>query len=517
MTDPRPRLPLVAPATPWRRPRLRIVDPPAPSEATPTFTVDTHSSGLIWARRYRRKLRLTDAGIVAAAAATGLLARLVSEGSSPAGHTLGADYWAAPLLIIATWIVTLGAFHTRDSRVVGVGAAEYKRVANASALAFGLLAICFLLFQVHSARGYFLLALPVGLIGLTLERWLWRKWLYHQRLFGHYLARVIVVGKREDVEYVIGQIDDKSGAAYYVVGAALEHGGGPVVTARGHHVPVVADIRNAASAAGTMGVDTVIVAGAPDGGSQFIRNLAWELEGTSAELVLSSRLTDVAGPRIHFRPVEGLPLIHVEIPHFDGARHALKRILDVGASGVALLLLLPLLLAIGALIKLDSPGPVLFRQERCGRNGRSFTMVKFRSMVQTAEDDLLGLLDRNEGSGVLFKIRNDPRITRVGRVLRKYSLDELPQLWNVFVGEMSLVGPRPPLPTEVECYETHVHRRLYIKPGLTGMWQVNGRSDLSWEESVRLDLFYVENWSLPGDLVILWRTVKVVLRPTGAY
>jgi exopolysaccharide biosynthesis polyprenyl glycosylphosphotransferase len=279
----------------------------------------------------------------------------------------------------------------------------------------------------------------------------------------------------------------------------------------------VADLAHVADAVAAMGVDTVIVAGQPSGGSQYIRNLGWELEATTAELVLSSRLTDVAGPRIHFRPVEGLPLIHVEIPHFEGAKHVLKRTFDLAVSALALLVLLPALAVIALCVKLDSAGPVLFRQERCGRNGLSFHMVKFRSMVQTAEDDLAGLLDKNEGAGVLFKIRNDPRITRVGRFLRKYSLDELPQLWNILVGDMSLVGPRPPLPREVECYETPVHRRLYIKPGLTGMWQVNGRSNLSWEDSVRLDLYYVENWSLTGDLMIMWRTVKAMAQPEGAY
>jgi exopolysaccharide biosynthesis polyprenyl glycosylphosphotransferase len=261
----------------------------------------------------------------------------------------------------------------------------------------------------------------------------------------------------------------------------------------------------------------VIVAGQPHGGSQFIRNLGWELEGTATELVLASRLTDVAGPRIHFRPVEGLPLIHVEIPQFEGGKHMLKRALDAAASGIALVILLPLFIVIGILIKLDSPGAFLFSQERVGRNGATFRMFKFRSMVQTAERDLATLQAQNEASGLLFKIKNDPRVTRVGRVLRKYSLDELPQLWNVFIGNMSLVGPRPPLQREVQGYEIHVHRRLYIKPGLTGMWQVNGRSDLSWDESVRLDLYYVENWSLTGDLVILWRTLKVLTHPVGAY
>ncbi len=191
--------------------------------------------------------------------------------------------------------------------------------------------------------------------------------------------------------------------------------------------------------------------------------------------------------------------------------------LDVTLASLALLVLIPVFLVVASAIRRDSAGPVLFRQERVGRNGGTFRMLKFRSMVSTAEADLLDLLDQNEGSGPLFKLKNDPRITRVGRTLRKYSIDELPQFWNVLVGDMSLVGPRPPLPAEVQGYEDHVHRRLYIKPGLTGMWQVNGRSNLSWEESVRLDLYYVENWSLTGDLIILWRTFRVLVAPVGAY
>ena len=191
--------------------------------------------------------------------------------------------------------------------------------------------------------------------------------------------------------------------------------------------------------------------------------------------------------------------------------------MDVCAAGSALLFLLPLLLVIALIIRHDTPGSILFRQERVGRDGKKFLMLKFRSMIRTAEDDLAGLLDRNEGAGVLFKMKNDPRITPVGRVLRKYSLDEIPQLWNIVKGDMSLVGPRPPLQSEVASYEPHVHRRLYIKPGLTGMWQVNGRSNLDWDESVRLDLYYVENWSLAGDLMIIWRTFKTVIQPVGAY
>ena len=519
MSDPESRLPLID-TIPFN---LTLVDTPrsAASPVTP-FAIDSQVSGLRWAKRYRRRLYLTDAAIIVVTVAVALLVRFgVTE---PASVTMSlaqvgsvaAGYWLISLVIITSWILALAVFHTRDSRVIGVGAAEYKQVVNASAVAFGFLAIGFLVFQVDISRGYCILAIPLGVAGLVLSRWIWRKWLMHQRLFGHYLSRVIVVGDQDDVEYVVTQIEEKSGAAYYVVGVALDNATGNSIHPGPNQVPVVADFESVADAVVAFGVDTVIVAGQPGGGS-YIRNLGWELERTSAELVLSSRLTDVAGPRIRFRPVEGLPLIHVEIPHFEGTKHVLKRTLDLVAAGVALLLLAPAFVIVGILIRLDSPGPAFFIQERCGRNGKTFRMVKFRSMVTTAESDLEALRAENEGSGVLFKIRNDPRVTRLGRVIRKYSIDEFPQLWNVFIGDMSLVGPRPPLLTEVADYETHVHRRLYIKPGLTGMWQVNGRSNLDWDESVRLDLYYVENWSLLGDLMILWRTVRVLTHPTGAY
>ncbi len=515
MSEVEPKLSTAGTVRAHRGARLRLVE--TPRRPTPAPTAAAPSSGLAWARRYRAILRVSDFCIIVLAVTVAHLARFGTEGIKADIGAFSANYWFLSVFIMLTWIVTLGAFRTRDSRVIGVGAAEYKQVINASALAFGLLAILFLIVQVDIARGYFVLTLPLGLGGLILERWLWRKWLLRQCKSGHYLARAIVVGHREDVEYVIGQIDAKSGAAYYVAGAAVDGEDSGCVTVGEHDVPLVASFTDVAKAARDMGVETVIVAGHPRGGNNFIRNLGWELENTNAELVLSSRLTDVAGPRIHFRPVEGLPLIHVEIPHFSGAKHVLKRSLDIIGSATALLVLLPVFAVVAMMIKRDSPGPVLFRQERCGRNGDRFNMLKFRSMVQTAEDDLASLLDQNEASGVLFKIRNDPRITRVGRFIRKYSIDELPQLWNVLVGDMSLVGPRPPLPAEVEGYESHVHRRLYIKPGVTGMWQVNGRSNLSWEDSVRLDLYYVENWSLAGDLMILWRTVKTVARPVGAY
>ncbi|KFF58375.1 hypothetical protein JF66_19050, partial [Cryobacterium sp. MLB-32] len=398
---------------PGRHPRLKLVE--QQSLKRPGRAIDTPASGAVWSRRYRMRLLITDVLVIVLAVAVALVARFGTDGPTTSIGPFYVTYSALSVLIIAAWIAILGASRTRDSRVVGVGAREYKLVVNASALAFGLLAITFLILQIDIARRFFILALPLGVAGLLLERWLWRKWLLRQRRQGHYLARVIVVGHRHDVEYVVKQIDDKSGAAYYIVGAALRDADGPPIEAADHSVPIVSDFAGVASAAGTLAVDTVIVAGQPSlppevgvgansestgTASEYVRQLAWDLEGTSADLVLSSRLTDVAGPRIHFRPVDGLPLIHVEIPRFEGARHVLKRGLDAVVAGLALLLLFPVLLVIALSIKLDSPGPVLFRQERCGRNGLTFRIVKFRSMVRSAEDDLAGVLDQNQAAGL---------------------------------------------------------------------------------------------------------------------
>jgi exopolysaccharide biosynthesis polyprenyl glycosylphosphotransferase len=261
----------------------------------------------------------------------------------------------------------------------------------------------------------------------------------------------------------------------------------------------------------------VIVAGDLPGGSATIRRLGWELENSNTELILVSRLTDVAGPRIHLRPISGLPMVHVDLPQYSGFAHAVKRVFDVLVAGLLLLVLSPLIAAIAMGVRLTSPGPVLFRQERVGAHGGRFAMLKFRSMVTDAEARLAELHDLDEGNGVLFKMKHDPRVTPFGLVLRRYSLDELPQLWNVLVGDMSLVGPRPPLPSEVDRYEADVNRRLLTKPGITGLWQVSGRSDLSWDESVKIDLYYVENWSITGDLVILLKTARAVLASSGAY
>lgn len=467
-----------------------------------------------WSRNYRAGLALNDTLIIAASVGGAFLTRF---GVGPADlGGLDGLYWVIGLAVVVTWMALLAGFRSRDPRILGVGITEYRKVISASMFSFGLLAIVFLVLKLEVARGFFILTLPLGLVGLVISRYVWRTWLARQADRGRYLSRAIVGGSPAEIAYVIDQLERNAGAAYRIVGAATD-GGARADGVERLPVPVVADLSNLALAAANLQVDTVILAGRPGDDREFVRDLSWQLEGAATDLVLAAGLTDVAGPRIHFRPVEGLPLIHVEIPQFSGVKHVIKRAMDVTLSGAALVLLAPVYLVVAALVRLDSSGPAFFRQQRVGRDGRTFTMYKFRSMVTTAEADEEKLATKNEGAGVLFKLKQDPRVTRVGRVIRKYSIDELPQILNVFLGHMSLVGPRPPLPREVAAYEDHVHRRLFIKPGLTGPWQISGRSDLSWDASVRLDLYYVENWSITSDLIILWRTVKVLIRPVGAY
>nr|WP_253905215.1 sugar transferase [Arthrobacter sp. H14] len=440
--------------------------------------------------------------------------------SSFGGTAISGSTASVPMsvFVCAIWAAMMFLFHTRDPQLMGIGAAEYKRVIHSCAATVGWLAAVALLLGGDAAGGYLLMIFPVGALVLVADRWTWRQWLNRQRRFGHYLSRVIVLGRDEDVRYVVRQIAKKSGAAYDVVGAVVEGDPGrEAIQVDRQRIPLVSGLEDIPDAVTMAGADAVIVAGHLAHGSKYVRELGWKLEATATELVLASALTNVAGPRIRMRHVEGLPLMHVELPNFKGGRHVLKRAFDILVATLALIILAPLLCFLGLLVRHDSSGGAFFNQERVGRNGSTFGMYKFRSMVESAEDELALLANLNEGAGPLFKIRSDPRVTRIGAWLRRYSLDELPQFINVLKGDMSLVGPRPPLPSEVADYQGHVHRRLFIKPGITGLWQINGRSDLDWDESVRLDLYYVENWSLAGDLMIMWRTVKVMLRPTGAY
>jgi len=265
--------------------------------------------------------------------------------------------------------------------------------------------------------------------------------------------------------------------------------------------------------------DTVLITSANELSTGTVRSLSWQLEPGRQHLIVAPSLTDIGGPRLHARPVAGLPLVHVETPRYQGGKLHAKRTFDVLAAGALIVVLSPVLIAVALAVRFASPGGVFFRQERVGLSGERFNMLKFRSMYEDAEERLLELAaaDRDSGNAVMFKMKDDPRVTGIGKLLRRFSLDELPQLFNVVRGDMALVGPRPPLDREVEQYADTVHRRFLVKPGITGLWQVSGRSDLTWDETVRLDLFYVENWTLTGDLTILLKTVRAVLKSEGAY
>lgn len=491
-----------------RQVRREAAVAPRPSEAL----VSRQS----WERHYRRLLQVSDVTLIVL---TCMLASTLSLAAT-APRVLSADPWLlvrVPLATALIWLLMLSLFNSREASIIGVGVAEYKRVAHATGLAFGALAIAFLLFEWEGIRTQLYFALPAGIVALVWSRWLWRRWLYRQRASGRYSSRTVVVGYHEEVEYVLRTLGHGGRLGYQVVGTTILDEAPSALIVDGHVYPVTRGAGSVSTAAEELHADTILVASTPVGDPGFVKRLAWDLEGTAAEVVLSSRIADVAGPRMSLRPVEGMPLIHVQIPRFDGGAYLLKRGLDIIVSAAALIAFAPFALIIALLIKFDDPGPAFFRQSRVGRDGMDFKMLKFRSMRVDAEAQLAALRAANDGAGPLFKLKSDPRVTRVGQVLRKFSLDEVPQFWNVLRGDMSVVGPRPPLPDEVSMYDTSVSRRLYIKPGITGPWQVGGRSDLSWEESVRLDLRYVENWSVFEDLRIMWRTAIVMVKPDGAY
>ncbi|MFN8198099.1 MAG: sugar transferase [Nakamurella multipartita] len=417
------------------------------------------------------------------------------------------------------WLLALDWSGSRDGTVTGHGPTEYKRVIQASLSVFGLAAIGSFLFDLDMPRSYVIMMLPAGLTMLLASRYVWRRWLYRRRDNGAMMATVVAVGDRHAVGELVADLARSPRAGYRVVGACVSPDPAAPDATHFAGVPVLGVPADVAEVATELGADAVAVTASASFGPSAVRRLSWDLEGTDTELILAPALTNIAGPRVHTQPVAGLPLIHVDHPTYRGANRIVKRVFDVFGSLALVVLFSPVLLAVAVAIKATSKGPVFFRQDRVGINGETFRMIKFRSMVIDAESRLetLKAEQRDAGNQVLFKMKNDPRITPVGKFIRRFSIDELPQLFNVVAGSMSLVGPRPPLRSEVDLYGDDALRRLLVKPGMTGLWQVSGRSDLTWDDSVRLDVYYVENWSITGDLAILWRTAKAVLGSSGAY
>ena len=472
-----------------------------------------------WLPRLARRLFILDFVLVTVAISISAIVRFGLD--APGAQVKGTldilpvtSYLALCSALVGAWLVLLYVARTYDARVIGVGADEYKRVVRSSLWLWGTVAIVCYLGRVEVARTFFALAFPLGMMLLLLGRWGARKALHRARLHSQdWSHRVLVVGGTKEVDELVAEFAREPYAGLHVVGACVPGG----YDGAGASVPVVGSLTSVVQAVARTGADTVAVTASHGVTSSVLKRLGWELEDVGVDIVVAPALTDVAGPRVHVRPVSGLSLLYVEQPEFSGPSRFIKEVFDRLAAFVGLLVALPLFLVIAVTIKATSPGPVIFRQVRVGREGKSFTVYKFRSMVVDAEERLDDLLRHNESDGVLFKVREDPRVTSVGRLLRRFSLDELPQLVNVLFGEMSLVGPRPALPSETEEYGRSVRRRLLVKPGITGLWQVSGRSDLSWEDSVRLDLYYVENWSFTGDIQILWKTAWAVITSRGAY
>jgi exopolysaccharide biosynthesis polyprenyl glycosylphosphotransferase len=430
------------------------------------------------------------------------------------GGDLTPRYTVLTILFPLLWVLALWISGAYDDRYIGTGSDEFRKVLNAGVSLTAGLAILSYTINAELSRAYLLLTMPSVTIIDLIVRYAMRKRLHKQRILGHCTAAVLAVGPEQAVTDLVTELRRDSYHGLNVVAACLTREPGSRTVA---DVPVVGGLSDVASAVRRCGADTVAVLSSSEIDGRMLRQLAWELEKTGTDLYVAPALLDVAGPRTTIRPTAGLTLLHVDHPQLSGPRQVVKEIFDRVVAGIALLLLSPLFVALAMAIRLTDNGPALFTQTRVGKDGCTFKIYKFRTMVVDAEKRLAELRAHNDYDGVLFKMRHDPRITAVGRRLRKWSLDELPQLINVFRGEMSLVGPRPPLPDEAARYAEHVRRRLVVKPGITGMWQVNGRSDLNWEETVRLDLRYVENWSFVLDLQILWKTFSVIFRGSGAY
>jgi exopolysaccharide biosynthesis polyprenyl glycosylphosphotransferase len=461
-----------------------------------------------WTTAYLRQLVIID---VCCGLAAGLLAFEVRFGRQEYGAS--AYLWLT-LALPVLWVGALELFGAYDARFIGVGSDEYRRVINAGISLTAVVAILAYATKTDIARGYVVVALPVMTVFDALARYRYRKRLHHLRANGKCMRKVVVVG-HPDVVVELATVLRRQTYHGLSIAAACVLGPPDLGTIEG--IPTVRGIGKIVDIVQRCEADTVAVLACPEMLGSRLRDLAWALEKTSTDLCVAPALLDVAGPRTTIRPIAGLPLLHLDHPEFTGTRWLVKSAFDRMTAAIALVLLLPVFALLALTIKLNDGGPVLFRQIRVGKDGQPFTLFKFRTMVVDAEQRKIELLARSDGNGVLFKMRNDPRVTQVGGLLRRYSLDELPQLFNVLIGDMSLVGPRPALPNEASLYADYVRRRLAVKPGITGLWQVNGRSNLSWDEAVRLDVSYVENSSFALDLQILWKTGAAVTHGDGAY
>ncbi len=531
--------PSVDPHSVDQRTTRSIVDR-APSLASPLLDmpaaeparIDAAPAGRAWHSAYLQRVVPLDIIVALAAATAGALTR-ANEGE------VGAYLAVTPVVVLA-WLALLAGSDAYCRRRLTIGADQLRSVGRAATLGVAVVAVLAYGSHLAPARSYLVAVVAILVVGSAATRLGARIWLRHRRSQGRLMQRAVVVGRADSVADLIASLRDDAYQGLLPVAACASpvdsFGAGadsgiatgadvlePAVQVAGPVVDLIDGVQvigrpdAVLEAVDLCDAEVVVVAAHPDLSGPVLRRLTWALEERGIELLVSPGLLDVAGPRLSIRPSSQLSLLHVERPAGTRIHDLAKSVLDRIAAALLLLLLAPVLIGVAVAIRLDDGGPILFRQRRVGVRGEPFSMYKFRTMVPDAEARLAALLASSEGNGVLFKMARDPRITRVGSVMRRYSLDELPQLINVLFGDMSLVGPRPPLPREVDQYEPDALRRLRVRPGMTGLWQVSGRSDLTWEQSLRLDLHYVDNWSPLGDLHILCRTVSAVCRGSGAY
>ncbi len=432
------------------------------------------------------------------------------------GYQVGGGYLVFGSLLPLAWVTAVALSRGYETRYFGAGPDEFRSILRSGAGLTAVVAIASYATKSEIARGFVVLAIPATVLLALLLRYGLRRDLSRHRYRGRCMRRVLVVGRNSQAVHLSEHLEKRPSDGFRVVATCRPRGDGRP-SAEGPLGPDELDEADIMAAVDRHAVDVVAVASDPDLAGQSLRRLSWALEQRGVELIVSPGIIEVAGPRISVRPVAGLSLLHLERPSVSGGPHLLKGVFDRVLALILLTAASPVLLGLALAVKVSSRGPVLFKQSRVGRGGEEFKMLKFRSMYVDAEQRLGDLHALSDGNTMLFKMRNDPRVTSLGRILRRFSLDELPQLLNVVRGEMSLVGPRPPLPREVAQYAADDTRRMLVKPGLTGLWQVSGRSDLSWEESVVLDLRYVDNWSMTLDLLILWKTARAVIRGSGAY
>lgn len=462
-----------------------------------------------WEPRYRRLVILSDVTVAVVVAV--VLGGLLSVGGAALFKDLTLGF-----LTVTIEVCALAAGRAWHPVVLGQGAEEYVRLGRGLFAAAVTLALAGLATGVVSTRPWVFVVVPATALVALFARYLLRQVLHRARRIGQCLLPVMAAGHPDTVRDLIERTRDNSHIGWQVAAVCTADGTGDSIAGIAG-VSVVGRLDELAEHVRRGGYRIVAITADPYWNPRRLQRLAWRLEDSGAEMVVAPTLMEVAGPRLHVSGVLGMPMLRVSAPVFTGMRRVVKGVMDRVGAVALLAMALPLMALIAVAIAIDSRGPVLYRQRRVGKAGHEFTILKFRTMVRDADRLKPALAGDNEGAGVLFKMRRDPRVTRVGAVLRRYSLDELPQLLNVLAGAMSLVGPRPPLPQECARYEPDMRRRLLVKPGLTGLWQVSGRSDLSWEEAVRLDLRYVEDWSLAMDVMILWKTFRAVLGGQGAY